>query len=77
VPAAGQTPPVAGSLTEAIRLFEQQERHTDIVAEILTTAVPPGAQTGPGAGRISSTLTTPWVLDGRIPILLRIGGVAH
>jgi len=77
VPAAGPTPPVAGSLTEAIRLFEQQERHTDIVAEILTTAVPPGAQTGPGAGRISSTLTTPWVLDGRIPILLRIGGVAH
>jgi hypothetical protein len=74
---AGQTPPAARSLADAITMFEQQERHTDIVAEILTTAVPAAVQTAPGAGRITTTVTTPWVLDGRIPILLRIGGESH
>jgi len=72
---AGQTPSVPRNLAEAVSTFEQQERHTDIVVEILTTGLPAGAQAGPG--RVSTALTTPWVLDGRIPILIRIGGGSH
>ena len=78
--AIGPTPAPARSLADAISTFEQQERHTDIVAEILTAGAPQAAQTGSGSGdlgRVSTTAATSWVMDGRIPILLRVGGGSH
>ena len=51
---AGQTPPVARNLAEAISTFEQQERHTDIVVEILRPPGSPRARRPVRAGRIST-----------------------
>jgi len=64
------------SLADAITAFETQERHTDVVVD-LVGGVPrlpvPGAPPS-GQSRASATATTPWVLDGRIQTPLVVAG---
>jgi len=71
-------PEAAQSLPDAITAFEQQEKNTDIVVELIGGRVAPtDSGTGADAGRPTATSTTPWVLNGRIQIPVLITGGAH
>jgi len=64
------------SLADAIAAFETQERHTDVVVDLVGGGLRwPGPGAAPsGSNRASATSTTPWVLDGRIQTPLVVTG---
>jgi hypothetical protein len=81
VPVAGLTvlsqgPGAARTLRDAIAAFEKSEKNTDLVIELISGAQRPANFGAParGAGRTSSTLSTPWVLHGRSEALILIKG---
>lgn len=71
-------PEAAQTLPGAITAFEQQEKHTDIVVELIGGRLAPtDSGTGTDAGRPTSTSTTSWVLNGRIQTPVLITGGTH
>ncbi len=72
------TPGAPRSLNEAVTMFEQGEKNTDVVIDLVGS--PQRSQT-PGApaaaNRATGTETTPWVLRGRFQSPVTIEGGTH
>jgi len=76
-PTSGTAPSVGSprTLTEAISAFEQGERNTDVVIELVGNGPRPPAAGAPGPqSRVSTTVTMPWVLRGRFQAPITIEG---
>jgi len=78
---AGGTPPGlrnAGpsTLADAIKAFENGDKNTDVVVELMGGLPPRTDSAGAAAARPSAQWTTPWVVRGRVqlPIVIAKGG---
>jgi hypothetical protein len=62
------------TLTDALSEFEQGEKNTDVVVELLGGPRPPSPGAPASVSRASTTWTTPWVLQGRFQTPIQIKG---
>lgn len=71
--------PPARTLEDAVASFEDGEKNTDVVAELVGTQATEAAGLASGGEprRIAARLTTPWVVRGRVHVPVRVEGGSH
>jgi hypothetical protein len=75
---SGSGPAVIRNIAEAISAFEQSDKNTDVVVELVSSASRSSAAGAAGPAKVTVRWTTPWVLSGRFQTPITIGrGGAH
>jgi SpoIVB peptidase S55 len=72
-PPPGPGPVVIRNLADAISMFEDGDKNTDVVVDLVSGAQRPPLGSSAGPPRVTTRWTSPWVLGGRFQTPIMIG----